>query len=107
MIIDRHGNIELVKGDTAHLPIDIYNEATASDYKVQEGDILTLKVRPKKPCSAAVLEKSVTSTSQIDLEPEDTEALMPGEYVYSLRLQTEGNKYTIAYDRGFKLLPEV
>ncbi len=107
MVVDIHGNIKHVKGDTGRLIVDIYDKSVGGPYTMQIEDTIKLKMRQKHKRNGASFEKTVTGTNQIDLYPEDTENLPVAEYSFSLSLTTGIDRYTLVHSNDFSLLSEV
>ena len=95
--------IIIPRGDTARRSIVIYTE-TGDEYEIQPNDTLTLRVKKnladKEPC----IVKEIKGSSDFHIEPQDTENLHFGKYIYSVRLLTaEGDKYTVIDKKVFEI----
>lgn len=82
--IDRH-SIEMTRGDSGRVMMRI----TGRELPDGTQAVFTVKDTPWEPCSPVIekvldVEKGMVS---VVLEPEDTEGMHPGHYVWDLRLK--------------------
>ena len=94
--------ISIPRGDTTRRAVDI--EINGVLYEMKESDSLVLRVKKsladKEPC----LLKEVVGSNEFHFEPEDTENLHFGKYIYSVRLFTaEGDRYTVLNKETFEI----
>lgn len=105
--VNTDGSIELTRGDTARLTVNITDDA-GQNYEPQEGDTLTLTVKTTVKDSEFLFQKTVTGSNLIHIEPTDTAGLDFNTYVYDVELATKnGDVYTIISKNKFKILEEV
>lgn len=95
MITIENNEINITKGDTAYIKATIvYNNG--NNYKLKEGDSLTLSVKKYADDTEYAFQKNIINTDIITIEPEDTINLSPGRYVYDVQLNTNfGEIFTI------------
>lgn len=108
LYVENDNTIRLTRGDTAKLVISITSDTTNDEYTIEDTDTLTFTVR-RKTCDPEILiQKTVTGTGSIDLEPSDTDGMCPTAYVYDVQLdKTNGDVFTVIPPTTFRLLPEV
>ena len=98
--ISKEGNIQLVRGDTLSLALFINqgNELVPSRYELTENDTVYFALMEVgQSFENAILKKVFTMNSPttdcgdllITLSPEDTENLIEGQYVYTIKLKTD------------------
>ena len=101
-------NIFLTRGDSAHISVNIANNATAETYEIQESDTLILTVRESTVETSPVLvQKRITGSKDFYITPEDTKGLSVKSYKYDVELHSGDDVYTVIQCSDFKLLPEV
>lgn len=86
--IDNKQNIFLTRGDTAIIDLTLKQPFPPyEEYTLQEGDIVKFTVRKcvKNPEEEIVIEKTFAD-NQIIINPEDTNNLDYGEYVFDVQL---------------------
>lgn len=106
-----NGTIELTRGDTARLEVDITLkdiEGNEIPYQIDSTDTLTFTVKKCvkdfKPC----FQKKVTGGNVFHIKPCDTKHLPFGKYVYDVELVTsKGDTYTVIEKNIFKVCDEV
>lgn len=85
--------IYLTRGDTAMFTITIYYPGSSNqEYTVQDGDVVYFTVRSeakKNNASDFLIQKRMVEGG-ITIEPEDTEGLEYGEYLYDVEITTAG-----------------
>lgn len=102
------GLIQLTRGDTAVLNIDITNDATGEAYAIQPEDELVLSMKRSVNDTEVCMQKRVKGTAQLLIEPADTGSLRFGRYVYDVQITTGlGQVYTVIGPETFEILPEV
>ena len=102
--IDKANNIKIIRGDSAEFDIKAYDKETHEEYVLQEGDsvIFTVKKGPKS--ANALIQKEGPF---VEIEPEDTEDLSYGTYMYDVQLTyADGYKDTFIQNKEFKVLGE-
>ena len=105
-VVTEDNRITIPRGDTASLLVEITTDE-GEQYAVKDGDKLTLRVKKKLADSEPCINKEITGSVEFNIEPEDTEGLPFGSYIYSVRLITaEGKKHTII-DRETLAIGEV
>lgn len=105
--ISNNNVVRLTRGDTFTVPIFL-NKGTALKplrYVLKEGDELYLGImEPNEPFECAILKKVFTKDNLnefgdvlIELEPKDTECLIPGKYYYTVKAKfiKENNKEVV------------
>lgn len=104
-------DISIVRGDTLSLAITNIKMSDGSDYILKDSDIIYLDVKKTPASKNAIFTKTVTASDYIDksltimILPEDTVDLVPGDYVYDVRLYIDDNNiYTIVPASKFKIL---
>ena len=80
--VDEQNGITLTRGDSATLEVVIKDGEETYDYS---GDVVKFGVKRSPFDAECVLEKTVED-GKIVLEPEDTETLEFGDYVYDVQL---------------------
>lgn len=106
--VHHDGTIELTRGDTAVLDVGIVNEVTGETYEIQKDDELVLSLKRTISDPEPCMQKRKPGTAQFIIEPEDTNGLRFGRYIYDVQLTTEkGHVYTVIGPAVFEILPEV
>lgn len=93
--ISNNNVVRLTRGDTFTVPLFL-NKGTALKplrYTVKEGDEVYLAImEPNQPFESAILKKVFTHENLneygdvlIELEPDDTQCLVPGKYYYQVK----------------------
>ena len=113
-------NIHITRGDTGVISV-FCEDSDGHDYIFQEGDVIRLKICPKKDTSTIILEKTVTvekitTCIDITLTSEDTKIgdliNKPVDYWYEIELNPDSNngQTILGYDEDgpkiFTLYPE-
>ena len=102
------GIIELVRGDTAEFDIVVRDKKTEKPYELQSGDELVFTVKRKPTDKVPLISKT---GPYIRIDPEDTNGLEFGNYVYDVQLtldiQPKPKTDTIIPMNTFRLLEEV
>lgn len=102
------GEIELTRGDTAYLEINIKNEVTGEDYAIGRCDKLTLTLKKSVYDETPVFTKTIQGINVFNILPEDTSELAFLKYRYDVQLTTsEGEVYTVIEPSTFNILQEV
>lgn len=100
--------IQLTRGDTAAITVDIFDEVTATPYTLASDDTLTLSVKKTVNDRTYYFQKVVTGTNRIIIQPADTQKLGFGTYVYDIQLnKASGEVSTVLGPATFELLTEV
>lgn len=108
MLYVKNNNIQLTRGDTADLTVQLTNQTTQEDYVMSESDILTLTIKRTVNDEEVCAQKTVTGINRIHISPSDTNQLSFGKYIYDVELKTsDGDVYTIIEPTRFDILPEV
>lgn len=98
--------IEITRGDSGVLALTL-TSSDGSEYVVQPGDAILLTVKKSTRMREIILQK-IFNDGQIKFEPQDTENLPYGEYVYDVQLTTASNDvFTVITPHKFKVLDEV
>lgn len=106
--VDSNGIIQLTRGDTAKLSIDITNDVSETDYILQEDDVLRFTVKKSTSTKDISFQKVCQGDNLIHIEPGDTNELPYGGYVYDVELtRSNGDVYTVIPPTKFILLKEV
>lgn len=107
--IKSNNEIQLTRGDTARITVDIINKAEdGKKYEMQEDDILRFTVKKDYRKPDAAIRKECQGSSVIHIKPEDTEGLEFGNYAYDVELKTGGGDvYTIIEPSRFEIMKEV
>lgn len=96
--IDKDNKIELTRGDTAYLDINLtqsIKSGSEESYEIGEHDVIRFTAR-KNYVSEIALQKVLEGKSVIHILPEDTRALDFGDYVYDIEITLEnGDVFTI------------
>ena len=99
-------DIYLTRGDTGYLDLYIRNPETRQAYELVEGDTLVFTMRRSKR-HPIVLQKELEGNF-LKIDPEDTETLEFGDYVYDIELTfANGDVDTVIPTSKFRLLDEV
>lgn len=101
--------IELTRGDTLRVKVDITN-SDGSLYSPMFGDKIKFTVKDKYSSEVPVIQKEIPNHSLIlTLNPEDTKHLpMPSSYVYDIELtHVDGTVDTFIAKARFKITEEV
>lgn len=108
LYVGNDGSIQLTRGDTARLVIDITNDLTGIDYTISPTDTLRFTVKRTTDDEEAYISKEVIGGSEFDILPEDTNKMSYGKYMYDVELTTAaGDVYTVIVPTSFKILKEV
>lgn len=100
--------IQLTRGDTAAMVVDIFDSATSATYIMEPDDTLTLSVKKSTSDRNCYIQKVVEGVNRIVIDPEDTSRLGFGTYIYDVQLEkATGAVATIIDPATFELLPEV
>lgn len=106
--INADGDIQLTRGDTARLRIDIINDIIDEEYEVTPKDVLRLTVRKTVRDPVRTFQKTIVGSNIFHIEPKDTKRLSFGKYVYDIELTTaSGDVYTVVGPRSFEVSKEV
>lgn len=107
MLIVKNNSIEITRGDTGRLTIDVADDYD-QPYEMRENDTLIFTVKTSADAEESVIEKELKGTNLLHLEPKDTASLDYTKYVYDVELHTaEGDVYTVIEKSEFKLREEV
>ena len=102
------GEIELTRGDTAWLSVDIQNEGTGETYLIKSDDTLTLSLKKAVYDDCPALQKTITGSNTFNILPNDTSNLDFFKYKYDVQLTTaSGEVFTVIPPSTFHILQEV
>ena len=108
LYINVDGSIRLTRGDTARFSVKINNDISDNEYDIQDNDELKFSVKRKIKDETPCVQKSITGTNTFIIEPQDTDRLAFGSYVYDVQLTTAGGDvYTVIEPTLFEILTEV
>lgn len=100
-------DIQLTRGDTARLNVEITNTLNNNIYQLNEDDELILTVKKNTTRKESLIQKKSVSGG-FYFAPEDTAELSYGKYVYDVQLTTHsGDVYTVIEPSIFEVMPEV
>ena len=98
--------IFLTRGDSAIFTLTI-TDANGDEYTPAEGDEITFTVKANTETRDILIQKDASS-GKIEIQPEDTENLEYGNYVYDVQLKkSDGYVDTIITPHEFRLEEEV
>lgn len=101
-------SVQMTRGDTAYLKINITNDVTGMPYALQNTDTLTLTVKRYVADETPALQKRVQGGDVFRISAEDTQKLPCGVYLYDVQLDTAlGDVFTVICAARFELLQEV
>lgn len=105
---EKDHSIKLTRGDTARFNVDIVSSISGENYAIQSEDTLTMTVKKSVKDDVFCFQKTVTGSTSLHVEPNDTKTLPFGKYVYDVQLNTaNGDVYTIIEPASFEVLKEV
>ncbi len=108
LYISPEGYIKLTRGDTARLTVDISNDLSGDSYEIAPEDTLTLSVKKSIRDEETCLQKTVTGSNTIYIQPNDTKHLAFGKYKYDVQLTTAGGDvFTVIEPSDFEIMQEV
>ena len=108
LIVNSNGTIQLTRGDSAELAVTIVNKDDESEYEIKENDKLTFSVKRNVKTNEYALQKTVTGTNIIPIDPADTTNLEFAKYQYDVQLTTENGKvFTVVAPSTFEITAEV
>lgn len=108
LYVNNAGVIRLTRGDTARLTVSVVNDINGQPYEIASTDILYLTVRKKVKDPNYCFQKKLIGSNLFHIEPEDTEELDFGNYVYDVQLTREnGDIYTVIEPTRFEVMTEV
>lgn len=106
--IMKDGTIQLTRGDTARIAVDLTNEVDNKEYVMQKDDTLVLSVKKTINDEKALIQKSLTGGNTFHIEPKDTAPLKFGQYKYDVQLTTaDGDVFTVIVPTTFEIMAEV
>lgn len=107
MLTIKGNDISLTQGDTAYLNVAlVYEDRTP--YVLHEGDTITLSIKRSLLDEDYALQKKVNAGETIVFNPEDTDGLGTGKYVYDVQLDTTNNeRFTVVPTSNFYLMKGV
>lgn len=108
-IIHDDNRFEIVRGDSAdfhiYLPIKDDEGQIIGEYLLEEGDTLLFTVKKNTKTDEVIFQKS---GQDVSINPEDTEGLPYGKYVYDAELTyASGFVDTVILPTEFKITDEV
>lgn len=100
--------IQMTRGDTLSIKVDIFN-SDGTTYEVQEDDIIRFAMKKKyKDPQPLIIKVLDHETLRLQLNPEDTEALEYGDYVYDVEITMgDGTVDTFIAEATLTLTKEV
>ncbi len=99
-------DIELTRGDTLHLEIEITNQ-DGEKYELNIGDKLEFTLKRNTTTEEIIFKKQLSS-NQFTISHEETKKMNYGTYVYDVQLtQENGDVTTIIKPSKFKVTEEV
>ena len=102
-----NGIIQLTRGDTARLTVDVVNRE-GETYTPNPSDTLTLTVKKTVYDAEPVFQKVLEDENTFIINPSDTEKMTFKKYVYDVQLtMANGDVYTIIEPHPFEILSEV
>ena len=106
-VIEKYTNkITLTRGDSAEIAVSLTDNLDIP-YEMQEGDTLTLSVKRQIGDEEYLLQKTI-DTDTFKLEPDDTNSLLFGRYIYDIELTTNSGKvHTVIPLSTFVIAEEV
>lgn len=108
LYVHEDGTIQLTRGDTAELSVDLFYDDGVSPYAIDSEDKLTLTIKKNTKEEEPLVQKSVIGTASIEIEPDDTKSLAFGKYKYDVQLDTaSGKTYTVTKTSVFEIMEEV
>ena len=108
LVIDDKNNIQLTRGDTARFEIDIVNMIDNLAYVMADDDILRFSVKRSTNDKDFIIHKELQGQNVVYINPDDTNSLSFGKYVYDVEVTTSGGDvYTVIPPSKFTLTPEV
>lgn len=97
--------IKITRGDSAVFTLDVKQNGEEYDYT---NDEVKFTVKKNTNTDEILIQKTAHYGEDVMLEPEDTENLPYGDYVYDVQLKTDGGFVdTIITPSKFTVLPEV
>lgn len=108
LYVNSDGTIQLTRGDTARLSIDIHNNILDEPYEIQKDDVLILTVKKTATRQEFYFQKKVVGTNSFHILPEDTQGMSFGRYVYDVQITTKNSDvYTVIGPCSFDIMKEV
>ena len=105
-INNRTKEIELTRGDTLKVKIDIF--INDEIYTPRPEDSLSFSMKTTYNTSKLLVHKDIPiDTCILHLEPQDTKGLRFGEYVYDIQITFANGDVNTFISGTFKLKPEV
>lgn len=102
-----NGLIQLTRGDTARLTVDVVNR-DGKNYTLNPSDTLTLTVKKTVYDTQPIFQKVLEGENTFLINPSDTENMTFKKYVYDVQLtMANGDVYTIIEPHPFEILSEV
>nr|DAG31895.1 MAG TPA: hypothetical protein [Caudoviricetes sp.] len=102
-----NNSIYLTRGDSASIQLKITQVDDDTDYTPEDGDVITFSLK-KDPTQSKTLLSKTLSNETLVINPEDTNNLAYGRYVYDIQLtKKDGTVQTIIPPHIFKLDKEV
>ncbi|MBR2048273.1 MAG: hypothetical protein IJ960_06710 [Oscillospiraceae bacterium] len=101
--------LEIVRGTTCPLHIALSGEDGA-DYVLAEGAVLLFGIRHVLGTETVLVKKSTASDEGgyvFDIRPEDTVDLTPGDYKYTVNMQTGNDFYPVIKLADLKIIDAI
>lgn len=107
LTVSNTGVVRLTRGDTAELEVTI-SKADGSAYEMQPDDKLIFSVKKTIKSAEYDVQKIVTGSNVIHIDPADTANMAFANYLYDVELRTAaGAVYTVIPPTGFEIATEV
>lgn len=102
--INEDNSMEIIRGDSGIFTIELIDEQ-GEPYELQPGDTVFFTVKENTKSDDALIQKN---TFLVEIEPEDTEELEYGDYVYDIQfVYSTGFIDTIIPPTLFRIKEEV
>ena len=110
-MIIRKNEMTMIRGDSESITISVINE-DGTESLLEHGDTIYFTVKKQVGVEKKAIQKVITifpnNTAIIDIEPEDTNDLPFGEYVYDVQLsKANGKVITVIQPNRFTISGEV
>lgn len=106
--IKRGNKINITRGDTAYINVNIQNVSNGDQYEIGSGDKVTMSVKKTTEDSSYAFQKFIIGSGDINIVPADTSDLEFGEYVYDIQIETTaGEVFTVVPPAVFNVMKEV
>lgn len=104
--IDDDNNIELTRGDTAYIDLEL-TDGNGKEYVPEQGEELIFTVKSNPRFCEALLQKPLEGL-RLKLDSADTECLSFGNYWYDIQLtMIDGGVHTVVGPAKIKLCKDI